>query len=249
MTLTVLITGATSGFGEATARLFAKHGHQVVITGRRRERLMRLADELKELAHPVPLDVRDEAAVNAAVSGLPAQFADIDVLVNNAGLALGLEPAQEAHIADWQTMIDTNINGLVYCTRAVLPGMVRRGRGHIVNIGSVAGTYPYPGGNVYGATKAFVHQFSLNLRADLLGKNIRVTCIEPGLSETEFSLIRFKGDVEKAKAPYRGVKPMTGDDIAAAVYFAVSMPEHVNVNIIEMMATNQAFGPFAIHRD
>src|SRR5690606_4682822 len=165
------------------------------------------------------------------------------------GLALGLEPAQEAHIADWQTMIETNINGLVYVTRAVLSGMIGRGRGHIVNIGSVAGTYPYPGGNVYGATKAFVHQFSLNLRADLLGKNVRVTCIEPGLSETEFSLIRFKGDEEKAKAPYRGVKPMTGDDIAAAVYFAVTLPEHVNVNVIEMMATNQAFGPFTIHRE
>lgn len=247
--LTVLITGATSGFGEAMAQVFAKNGHRVVVTGRRRERLDRLAGELGKLACPVVLDVRDEKAVGAAVSGLPADFANLDVLINNAGLALGLEPAQEAHMSDWETMVDTNIKGLMYCTRAVLPGMVARGRGHIVNIGSVAGTYPYPGGNVYGATKAFVHQFSLNLRADLLGKNVRVTCIEPGLAETEFSVIRFKGDEAKAKTPYRGVKPMSADDIAAAAYFAVTLPPHVNINTIEMMATNQAFSPFAIHRE
>jgi 3-hydroxy acid dehydrogenase/malonic semialdehyde reductase len=247
--LTVLITGATSGFGEATARLFAKHGHRVVITGRRRDRLDRLAGELGKQAHAVVLDVRDEAAVKAAVASLPPAFADLDVLVNNAGLALGLEPAHEANMSDWDTMVDTNIKGLMYCTRAVLPGMVSRGRGHVVNIGSIAGTYPYPGGNVYGATKAFVHQFSLNLRADLLGKNVRVTSIEPGLAETEFSVIRFKGDTAKAKTPYRGVQPMTADDIAAAIYFAVTLPPHVNVNVIEMMATNQAFGPFAIHRE
>ncbi|HVO14200.1 MAG TPA: SDR family NAD(P)-dependent oxidoreductase, partial [Alphaproteobacteria bacterium] len=149
----------------------------------------------------------------------------------------------------WDTMVDTNIKGLMYCTRAVLPGMVARGRGHVVNLGSVAGTYPYPGGNVYGATKAFVHQFSLNLRADLLGKNVRVTSIEPGLAETEFSVIRFKGDTAKAKTPYRGVQPMTADDIAAAIFFAVTLPPHVNINVIEMMATNQAFAPFAIHRE
>jgi 3-hydroxy acid dehydrogenase/malonic semialdehyde reductase len=247
--LTVLITGATAGFGEATARLFARHGHRVVITGRRRDRLDGLAGELGRLAHAVALDVRNEAAVKAAVDGLPPDFADLDVLVNNAGLALGLEPAQDANMTDWDTMVDTNIKGLMYCTRAVLPGMVARGRGHIVNLGSVAGSYPYPGGNVYGATKAFVHQFSLNLRADLLGKNVRVTSIEPGLAETEFSLIRFKGDAGKAKTPYRGVQPMTADDIAAAIYFAVTLPPHVNVNVIEMMATNQAFGPFAIHRE
>jgi 3-hydroxy acid dehydrogenase/malonic semialdehyde reductase len=247
--LTVLVTGATSGFGEATARLFAKHGHRVVIAGRRRDRLDRLAGELGKQAHTVVLDVRDEAAVKAAVAGLPPAFAGLDVLVNNAGLALGLEPAHEANMSDWDTMVDTNIKGLMYCTRAVLPGMVSRGRGHVVNIGSIAGTYPYPGGNVYGATKAFVHQFSLNLRADLLGKNVRITSIEPGLAETEFSVIRFKGDTAKAKTPYRGVQPMTADDIAAAIYFAVTLPPHVNVNVIEMMATNQAFGPFAIHRE
>jgi NADP-dependent 3-hydroxy acid dehydrogenase YdfG len=247
--LTVLVTGATSGFGEATARLFAQHGHRVVLAGRRRDRLDRLAGELGKLAHAVALDVRDEGAVKAAVDGLPPDFAALDVLVNNAGLALGLEPAQEANMADWETMVDTNIKGLMYCTRAVLPGMIARGRGHVVNLGSVAGTYPYPGGNVYGATKAFVHQFSLNLRADLLGKNVRVTSIEPGLAETEFSLIRFKGDSGKAKTPYRGVQPMVADDIAAAIYFAVTLPAHVNINVIEMMATNQAFGPFAIHRE
>jgi 3-hydroxy acid dehydrogenase / malonic semialdehyde reductase len=247
--MTVLITGATSGFGEATARLLAKHGHRVVITGRRRDRLDRLAGELDGQAHAIVLDVRDEAAVMAAVAGLPREFAALDVLINNAGLALGLEPAHEANMSDWDTMVDTNIKGLMYCTRAVLPGMVSRGRGHIVNLGSIAGTYPYPGGNVYGATKAFVHQFSLNLRADLLGKNVRVTSIEPGLAETEFSVIRFKGDKDKAKTPYRGVQAMTADDIAAAIYFAITLPPHVNVNVIEMMATNQAFAPFAIHRE
>jgi 3-hydroxy acid dehydrogenase/malonic semialdehyde reductase len=247
--LTVFVTGATSGFGEATARLFAKHGHRVIISGRRRDRLDRLADELGKQCHALMLDVRDQAAVKAAVAGLPPAFAGIEVLVNNAGLALGLEPAQDAHLADWDTMVDTNIKGLMYCTRAVLPGMVSRGRGHVVNIGSVAGTYPYPGGNAYGATKAFVHQFSLNLRADLLGKNVRVTSIEPGLAETEFSVVRFKGDAGKAKTPYRGVQPMVGDDVAAAIYFAVTLPQHVNINVIEMMATNQAFAPFAIHRE
>jgi 3-hydroxy acid dehydrogenase / malonic semialdehyde reductase len=247
--LTVLVTGATSGFGEATARLFAKHGHKVVVTGRRRDRLDHLAQELGAQAHAAMLDVRDESAVKSAVAALPPDFAEIDVLVNNAGLALGLEPAQEANMSDWDTMVDTNIKGLMYCTRAVLPGMVARGQGHVVNIGSIAGTYPYPGGNVYGATKAFVHQFSLNLRADLIGKNVRVTSIEPGLSETEFSVIRFKGDADKAKTPYRGVQPMTAEDIAAAVYFAVTLPQHVNINVIEMMATNQAFAPFAIHRE
>ena len=247
--MTVLITGATSGFGEATARLLAKHGHRVVVTGRRRDRLDRLVGELDGQAHAIVLDVRDKAAVDEAVAGLPPEFAKLDVLVNNAGLALGLEGAHEANMSDWDTMVDTNIKGLMYCTRAVLPGMVSRGRGHIVNLGSVAGTYPYPGGNVYGATKAFVHQFSLNLRADLLGKNVRVTSIEPGLAETEFSVIRFKGDKDKAKTPYRGVQAMVAEDIAQTIYFVLTLPQHVNVNVIEMMATNQAFAPFAIHRE
>ena len=247
--LTVLITGATAGFGEASARRFIAEGAKVIGTGRRQDRLDALADELGERFHPLPLDVRDEAAVNNAIANLPEGFSKVDVLVNNAGLALGLEPAQEARMEDWDTMIDTNCKGLVYCTRALLPGMVERDRGHVINLGSVAGTYPYPGGNVYGATKAFVHQFSLNLRADLIGKNVRVTSVEPGLSETEFSLVRFKGDSEKAKQPYANLKPMTPEDIAEAIFWATTLPAHVNINVIEMMPTMQAFNPFNFHRE
>ena len=245
----VFVTGATSGFGEATARRFAGDGARVIISGRRRDRLEKLRAELGDGVHAVPLDVRDEAAVKEAVASLPPGFAEVTVLVNNAGLALGLEPAHEASMDDWNTMVDTNIKGLIYCTRAVLPGLVARKKGHIINLGSIAGTYPYPGGNVYGATKAFVHQFSLNLRADLLGHDIRVTCVEPGLSETEFALVRFKGDREKAKAPYQGLEPITGQDIAEVIHFVATLPSHVNVNTIELMATRQAFSPFALHRD
>jgi 3-hydroxy acid dehydrogenase/malonic semialdehyde reductase len=248
-TLTVLVTGATAGFGEATARRFAAAGNKVILAGRRMDRLEALTGELGGNAHPLELDVQDRAAVVAAIADLPAEFAAIDVLVNNAGLALGLDPAQSANLDDWDTMIDTNIKGVTYCTRAVLPGMKARGRGHVINIGSVAGTYPYPGGNVYGATKAFVHQFSLNLRADLVAENIRVTCVEPGLAETEFSLVRFKGDAEKAKGPYAGLKPLGGEDIAEAVYWVATLPGHVNINTLELMPTNQAFGPFAFSRE
>jgi 3-hydroxy acid dehydrogenase/malonic semialdehyde reductase len=173
----------------------------------------------------------------------------VDVLVNNAGLALGLEPAQAADLDDWETMVDTNIKGLMYCTRAILPGMVERKRGHVVNVGSIAGAWPYPGGNAYGATKAFVAQFSRNLRADLLGKNIRVTDVEPGLAETEFSVVRFKGDQERADKVYTGTQPLTGVDIAEIVHWVVSLPAHVNVNSVEVMPTGQAWGPLAIHRD
>jgi 3-hydroxy acid dehydrogenase/malonic semialdehyde reductase len=198
---------------------------------------------------PVRLDVRDRAAVQDVVAGLPAEFAEIDVLVNNAGLAKGLNPAQEADLDDWEEMIDTNCKGLVYCTRTILPGMVERRRGHVVNLGSVAGTYPYPGGNVYGATKAFVHQFSLNLRSDLHGTGIRVTSIEPGLSgETEFSTVRFGGDQGKADAVYAGTQPLVPADIAEAVYWVVSQPAHVNINTIEMMPVTQSFAPFQVHR-
>ncbi len=250
MSQIAFITGATSGFGAACARLFAAKGWSLVLCGRRWERLDALRLELAETApvHAFPLDVRDEAAVNVAVAALPTEFAEIDLLVNNAGLALGLEPAYRCDMEDWQRMVDTNIKGLMYCTRAILPGMVARDRGHVVNIGSVAGTYPYPGGNVYGATKAFVKQFSLNLRADLLGTRVRVTNVEPGLAESEFSLVRFKGDDGKAAKTYEGTQPLRPEDIADIVYWAVSRPVHVNLNSIEVMPVCQATGPFAISR-
>jgi NADP-dependent 3-hydroxy acid dehydrogenase YdfG len=247
--LTVLVTGSTAGFGAATARRFAADGNKVVLAGRRADRLEVLQRELGDASHALRLDVQDRAGVEAAIGGLPDAFAAIDVLVNNAGLALGLDPAQSADLDDWDTMVDTNIKGVTYCTRAVLPGMIERGHGHIINVGSVAGTYPYPGGNVYGATKAFVHQFSLNLRADLVTENIRVTCVEPGLAETEFSLVRFRGDADKAKGPYAGLKPLGGGDVAEAVHWVATLPPHVNINTLEMMPTNQAFGPFAFSRE
>lgn len=246
---TALVTGASSGFGEACARKFAAAGWRVVLAGRRADRLAALRDEIgTDRAFALVLDVRDRDAVAAAIASVPAPFAEPDLLVNSAGLALGLEPAQRADLDDWDAMIDTNVKGLAYVTRAVLPGMVARGRGHIVNIGSVAGTWPYPGGNAYGATKAFVAQFSRNLRADLSGTRVRVTNIEPGLAETEFSVVRFKGDEEKASKVYAGMDPMTGDDVADLVFFVASLPERVNVNALEVMPTDQAWGPFVVHR-
>jgi NADP-dependent 3-hydroxy acid dehydrogenase YdfG len=242
------VTGATSGFGAAIARRFAREGARVILTGRRTDRLQELARELGAPALALELDVRDRDAVHAAVDALPAEFSDVDLLVNNAGLALGLQPAQRASLDDWETMIDTNCKGLVTCTRALLPGMVERGRGHVVNIGSVAASYPYPGGNVYGATKAFVQQFALNLRADLLGTGVRVTVVEPGMAETEFSLVRFQGDAARAKDVYAGIHPLSADDVADAVTWCVTRPPHVNVNRVEVMPTQQAFSPFAVHR-
>ncbi|MGB2729128.1 MAG: SDR family NAD(P)-dependent oxidoreductase [Methylovirgula sp.] len=246
----VFVTGASAGFGAAIARRFAKEGHRVVATGRRRERLEALVGELgRDKILPLVFDVRDRAAVERAFEALPAAFAAIDVLVNNAGLALGLEPAQKANLDDWEAMVDTNVKGLMYVTRAALPGMVARDRGLIVNLGSTAARYPYPGGNVYGATKAFVHQFSLNLRADLLGTRVRVTDIQPGLvGGSEFSAVRFHGDAERAAKLYEGADALTPEDIAEAIYWVATLPPRVNINAIEMMPVTQAFGPLAVHR-
>lgn len=246
---TVFITGASAGFGVALARRFAKKGDRVIASARRADRLEALAKELGGNVLPLVLDVQDRAAVERTLAGLPAPFADVSVLINNAGLAIGLEPAQSADLANWDQVIDTNCKGLVYLTRAVLPGMIARKRGHIVNIGSVAGTYPYPGGNIYGATKAFVHQFSLNLRSDLHGTGVRVTCVEPGLcSGTEFSDVRFKGDKKRAAAVYAGVEALTPEDIAEAIDWIVSQPAHVNVNTIELMPVAQSFAGFQMDR-
>jgi 3-hydroxy acid dehydrogenase / malonic semialdehyde reductase len=246
---TIFVTGASSGFGAAIARRFASAGSRVVATARRLDRLKDLAAELGPQLLPVTLDVRDRGAVADVIGGLPADFAEIDVLVNNAGAALGLNPAQDADLDDWEQMIDTNCKGLAYCTRAILPGMVARRRGHVVNLGSVAGTYPYPGGNAYGGTKAFVHQFSLNLRSDLHGTGVRVTCIEPGMADTEFSLVRFSGDQAKADAVYAGMQPLTADDIAESVYWTATLPPHVNVNTVELMPVAQSFAGFQVARD
>jgi 3-hydroxy acid dehydrogenase/malonic semialdehyde reductase len=244
------VTGASSGFGAVIARRFAGAGVRVIATARRRDRLGGLIDEFGEdLIFASVLDVRDRVAIEQLVASLPSAFAEIDVLVNNAGLALGLEPAQDADLDNWQQMIETNCTGLVDVTRAVLPGMVQRRRGHVVNMGSIAATYPYPGGNVYGASKAFVHQFSLGLRADLHGTGVRVSCIEPGLvGGTEFSEVRFGGDAERAAGLYAGTQPLMPDDIAAAVEWVTSQPPHVNVNFIELMPVVQSFGALPVDR-
>jgi 3-hydroxy acid dehydrogenase / malonic semialdehyde reductase len=246
---TVFITGATAGFGAAMARKYAAEGAKVILTGRRADRLDDLKAEIGDNAHCLNFDIQDQDAITAAVNGLPAEFSDITILVNNAGLALGMGGADTSEMSDWNTMIATNISGLVATTHAILPGMVARKRGHVVNLGSVAGTYPYPGGNVYGASKAFVHQFSLNLRADLFDKNVRVTSVEPGMAETEFSVVRFDGDAGKADGVYKGMTPISPEDIAETIYWTTMMPAHVNVNVIELMATSQGFGPFSVHRE
>jgi 3-hydroxy acid dehydrogenase/malonic semialdehyde reductase len=244
----VLITGATAGFGAAMARVFVKNGHQVIAAGRRTERLEALALELGPKLMPVKLDVTDKSAIHATLASLPANWQEIDVLINNAGLALGIKGAHEADMEDWETMIATNCTGLVTITRALLPGMVERGRGTVINLGSVAGHYPYPGGNVYGATKAFVEQFTLNLRADLIGTGVRATNIAPGLcGGTEFSNVRLKDDAAAAKV-YEGTTPLTAEDIANTAYWIATLPPHINVNLIELMPTCQGFSPFNIKR-
>jgi len=243
---TILITGATAGFGAACARKFAAEGWQLILTGRRAERLEQLQTELGSAVRQIiPLDVRDRQQVFEQLGELQ----NVDLLLNNAGLALGLEPAWDVNIDDWETMVDTNIKGLMYCTRALLPQMVARNCGHIVNIGSTAGSWPYPGGNVYGSTKAFVQQFSRNLRADLLGKKVRVTNLAPGMAESEFSSVRFKGDEEKAAKVYQGTEPLQPENIADIVYWVASQPAHVNINAIEVMSVNQSWGPLAVQRE
>lgn len=244
----VLVTGATSGFGAEMARKFAQNGHQVIAAGRRKDRLDLLAAELGANLLPLVMDVRDKASIQNALGTLPAAWQEIDVLINNAGLALGIEPAHKASLENWETMIATNCTGLVTITRALLPAMVARGRGTVINIGSVAGAYPYPGGNVYGATKAFVDQFTLNLRADLVGTGVRATNIAPGLcGGTEFSNVRLKDDAAAAKV-YEGTVPLTAVDIAETAYWIATLPPHVNINYIEMMPSCQGFSPFAIKR-
>ena len=246
---TILITGSTSGFGEATARLFAANGWRVIITGRRRDRLETLKRELEGLygtiegdtvAHALRFDVRDANAVEQAIGGLPKEWSTIDVLVNNAGLAMGRDPIQDGKLEDWDAMLDTNVKGLLYVSRAVMPGMIARGRGHIINLGSTAGHEVYPQGNVYCASKHAVDALSKAMRLDLLPHGIKVTQVSPGLAETEFSVVRFHGDVDKAKKVYEGMKPLVGDDIAQLILFAVNQPAHVCINNIEVTATAQA---------
>lgn len=244
----VMITGATGGFGRALCHRFALAGCSLILTGRQPAALQELAQQFTVPTHLVTLDIKDKTALTAALTDLPPAFQAIDVLVNNAGLALGLEPAQQADLGDWEEMIAVNNQGLVTCTRLVLPGMVARGRGHIVNISSTAASYPYPGGHVYCASKAFVTQFSLALRSDLNATGVRVTSIEPGMVETNFSLNRFKGDAAKAAAVYAGANPLTPEDVAETVFWAATQPPHVNINRIELMPTTQAPGPLIVHR-
>ncbi|MBS0606404.1 MAG: SDR family NAD(P)-dependent oxidoreductase [Verrucomicrobia bacterium] len=245
----VVITGASAGIGASVARRFAAENYPLALTARRQEKLEELQKELKTQTSIYALDVTDSDAVAKIIAQIEHEQGPIGILVNNAGLALGLEPAYDAKISDWDTCVDTNIKGLLYCTRAVLPSMVQRNSGHIVNLGSIAGTYPYPGGNVYGSTKAFVHQFSLNLRADLLGTKVRVSCIEPGLTGgTEFSVVRFRGDAEKAQNLYKNTEALLPEDIAEAIYFCCTLPPHVNINTIEMMPVSQASSALNVHR-
>ena len=249
MPLTILVTGASAGFGAAMARRFVRDGHRVILTARRADRLSAMAAELGAAACAFALDVTDATAVAALPGALPEGWRDVDVLVNNAGLALGLGPSYEADLAQWDTMVATNVSGLLHMTRALLPGMVARNHGHIINLGSTAGIYPYPGGHVYGASKAFVTQFSLNLRADLIGTGVRVTDLEPGLvGGTEFSQVRFGGDATRAAAMYAGTTPLSAEDVAEAAAWAIGLPAHVNINRIEMMPTCQAPAALAVKR-
>ena len=247
MKKTAFVTGATSGFGEAIARRLSQEGYKIVALARREDRLKKLASELGD-THIIVADIRDKKAVFDAVDSLPDKFKDIEVLVNNAGLALGQEKTIDAKVEDFETMIDTNVKGLIYSTKAVLPLLYKQEKGYIFNLGSTAGSWPYPGSNVYGATKAFVKQFSLNLRNDLVGTNIRVTNIEPGLCKTEFSEVRFKGDKAKTDSIYEHTNFITAEDIATILLNCLNMPESVNINRVEVMANTQTWAGLAIEK-
>jgi len=250
MSRIVLITGATSGFGKECARMFAKNGDKVIAVGRRDEKLKELKNELKDYdILTLCFDVCDKLAVFENIAHLPQTYKNIDILINSAGLALGVEPAPDALIDDWEQMIDTNIKGLLYVTKAVLPIMIERKSGYIFNLGSIAGSWPYQGGNVYGATKAFVEQFSYNLRTDLKGTNIRVSNIEPGAAKTEFSDVRYKGDNQKAEKVYEGYKPLLAEDIANLIFTLANLPEHVNVNSLEVMPTAQTWAGLHVEKN
>ena len=248
MTKTAFITGATSGIGAAAVRRFAGEGWRVVAIGRRQERLDEVAEAAgRDRVHTCAFDVRDMAAREAALASLSAEFRDIDLLLNNAGLALGTATAEKADVAQWRTMIDTNITALVEMTHRLLPQLIER-RGAIINISSVAANYPYSGGNVYGGSKAFVRQFSLGLRADLHGKGVRVTSIEPGMVESEFTLVRTGGNQAASDTLYEGVNPMTPGDIAETLFWVATLPPHINVNTLELMPVNQSFAGFQVAR-
>ena len=247
MTRTAFITGATAGFGRAAAQRFIDAGWQVIATGRRADRLDALKAELGDGVHTACFDIRDEAAMRAALDALPERFRGIDLLVNNAGLAQGTKPAQDALLSDWKTMIDTNVTALVTLTHALLPTLVAR-KGAIINISSTAAIYPYTGGNAYGGSKAFVSQFSLGLRADLHGTGVRVTALEPGMAETEFTLVRTHGDQAASDTLYKDAEPMTAEDIADTIFWIATLPPHLNINRLEMMPTRQSFAGFQIHR-
>ena len=248
MTATAFITGATSGIGLAAVEEFVGAGWRVIATGRRQERLAALQERLgADVVHTLAFDVADETAMAAAIEGLPAAWREIDLLINNAGLALGTGPAQEASLDDWRTMIATNVTALVALTHRLLPGLIAT-RGAIINLSSVAATYPYPGGNVYGGTKAFVEQFSLGLRSDLHGKGVRVTSIEPGMVETEFTVVRTGGSQEASDALYKGADPMTAEDIAATMLWVATLPPHLNINRLELMPVSQSFAGFQVAR-
>lgn len=244
------ITGATSGFGKAAAKRFAEDNWSLVLSGRRIERLLDLKEELTVPVHVIQLDVRDADAVKKAVDSLPAEFSSITALVNNAGLALAPEGAPDVDLKDWHTMIDTNVTGLVNVTHALLPKLIESGTGSsIINVGSIAGQWPYPGSHVYGASKAFVKQFSYNLRCDLQGTGVRVTDLSPGIAETEFTLVRTKGNQMASDNLYQGTTPLSAEDIAEQMFYIATLPDHININRVEVMPTRQAWSPFAIDRD